>query len=230
MRAVDVDAGRLLVSIVERLAARPRNVRRDVAQLRRRHPSDSKRRLAERFAAQATRRYAMAGAASALPSVIPVVGTMAQLGLELAAVLGDIPYMLRQFACVMQGIAVIYGDDSDRFDSDLFMQILGYWCKALKFVRKELVKRGSKLAGKAIDKFVTREMVKRINHFVGRTVVTKYGTKRGFVALGKAAPFGVGVITGSAFNWMTMHGYNKACIAYFEHMESGDGETLAIAA
>jgi hypothetical protein len=49
---------------------------------------------------------------------------------------------------------------------------------------------------------------------VSTTVLTKYGTKRGGVALGRMIPFGVGVAVGGGFNYLTMKAFKKATIRY----------------
>ena len=217
-------AAELLIKGIEKIAPDYYDIKKQVTELRRKYPSDSRRRLAERFARRARRRYEVTGAVSALPGLIPGTGTAAQIAIEAATILGDIPYMVRQFAEVLQGVCIIYGEDSGRFETELFMRVLGYWCKALKFVRKSLVTQSAECAGKIVGKHVSREMVKRVNHLVGMTVVTKYGTKRGFLSLGRTIPLGVGVGVGAAFNFGTMHGYNKACISYFETKSNSQGE------
>jgi len=43
-------------------------------------------------------------------------------------------------------------------------------------------------------------VLRGINSSAGRTIVTKYGTKRGVVALGTALPFGIGAAAGGDAN------------------------------
>jgi len=50
---------------------------------------------------------------------------------------------------------------------------------------------------------------------VGTTIVTKYGTKRGGIALGRVIPFGVGVVVGGGFNLATMKGFKRASLKYY---------------
>lgn len=44
------------------------------------------------------------------------------------------------------------------------------------------------------------ETLRALNGAIGRTIVTKYGTKRGVLALGRAIPFGVGAGVGYGLN------------------------------
>ena len=59
-----------------------------------------------------------------------------------------------------------------------------------------------------------------INRRVGTTIFTKYGTKRGGIALGKLIPFGVGALVGGSFNYYTMNGFKKKAVKYFESDEN----------
>ena len=43
--------------------------------------------------------------------------------------------------------------------------------------------------------------LRAINAAAGRTVVTKYSTKRGVVALGRALPIGIGSVIGGGTNY-----------------------------
>ena len=198
--------------------------------MRHEHPWKSRKELARIFASRARLRYTAAGAVSALPGGCPGLGTAAQMVTECATVLGDVPYMVRQFANVMQGVCMIYGFDKGDFDTKLFMRVLGYWCKALKFAREVVVAEASKQAGKFAGKYFSREVTKQVSYRVGKRIVTKYGAKRGASSLGRMIPLGVGVGVSAAFNFGTMHYYNKACIAYFEHrLQHPDEDVYEIA-
>ena len=50
---------------------------------------------------------------------------------------------------------------------------------------------------------------------VGTTILTKYGTKRGGVAIGKLIPFGVGVVVGGGFSYLTMKKFGDSARKYF---------------
>lgn len=53
--------------------------------------------------------------------------------------------------------------------------------------------------------------------------VTKYGTKRGGIALGRVIPFGVGVVVGGGFNLIIMKGFKRAALKYYSSSGGGDG-------
>lgn len=60
---------------------------------------------------------------------------------------------------------------------------------------------------------IPMSVLRGINSSAGRTIVTKYGTKRGVVALGTALPFGIGAAVGGSANYaiarMLAHHANK---------------------
>ncbi|MFD2270883.1 hypothetical protein ACFS07_06490 [Undibacterium arcticum] len=51
---------------------------------------------------------------------------------------------------------------------------------------------------------------------MGTTIVTKYGAKRGGIAVGRLVPFGVGAVVGGGFNWATMKGFKTAAANYYK--------------
>ena len=75
------------------------------------------------------------------------------------------------------------------------------------------------MAAAQFNKNVSGKVLQRINQRVGTTILTKYGTKRGGVALGKLIPFGIGAAIGGTFNFYTMNHFKKAAIQYYK-----DGE------
>jgi len=59
---------------------------------------------------------------------------------------------------------------------------------------------GKGLGKKTVEK-VPMTTLRAINAAAGRTIVTKYGTKRGIVALGRALPVGIGSVIGGGANY-----------------------------
>jgi hypothetical protein len=73
----------------------------------------------------------------------------------------------------------------------------------------------AKVATAQFNRRVSGEALRRINQRVGTTIVTKYGTKRGGIALGRLIPFGVGAVVGGSFNWVTMRSFANAAKRYY---------------
>jgi len=81
------------------------------------------------------------------------------------------------------------------------------------------VDRMASEVGKGVGKKATRrismKVLNAVNGTVGRTIVTKYGTVRGVVALGNAIPFGVGACIGAGGNYLTVGAMAVAANRFF---------------
>ncbi len=167
------------------------------------------------FANRIRRKYTSIGVASALPSIIPGVGTAVQVGLEAGAISGDILLLLRWMAAISYGIALIYGKNIRNEFNQEFVKVLGVWCGVIKAAEQVTKRIGTKVAVVQFNKRVSGKILAKINQKVGTTIFTKYGTKRGGIALGKLIPGGVGVIVAGTFNYVTMTKFKKAAIKYY---------------
>jgi len=137
-----------------------------------------------------------------------------QIGVEGAAQSADLAYMLRCMAGMVMGIGYIYERDLSTPFNQEFVRALGIWCGVLSLGKQATVRGTSKVAI-AQFKRVPGEVFKRINRRVGTTIVTKYGTKRGGIAIGRLIPFGIGALVGGFFNLATMTGFKHAAINYY---------------
>jgi len=186
----------------------------DLHELRRAHPGWDRDRLAEGWADRICWLYAGEGAVTALPGTVPGLGTLAQVGVEGAAISADLAYMLRCMAGMCMGIAQVYERDPNTPFNQEFVRVLGLWCGVLSLSKEATVRIAGK-AAIALFKQIPGEVFRRINRKVGTTILTKYGTKRGGVALGRLIPFGVGAVVGGTFNLATMKGFKAAALRYY---------------
>jgi hypothetical protein len=85
---------------------------------------------------------------------------------------------------------------------------------------------GEKVAVAQIKRHVSGTMLKRLNARLGRQIFTKFGTKRGSIALGRVAPFGVGVAIGGAMNYVTGRSFGKALICYYADLLPTNAEVF----
>jgi hypothetical protein len=216
---------KLLVKTVQALATGHEDVVREVAAFREDRGELDRYALAEAWADRIVHLYAASSAATALPGAIPGLGTAAQVGTEAAAITTDLAFMLRCMGRMVAGIAVIYGHDPrDAYTRDLVF-VLGLWCNAVVPAREATRRLLTRTAIRQFDRKVTGAMLRRINQAVGMTLFTKYGTKRGAIALGRLIPFGVGVAVGGAAGWHTMRSFERNALRYF-----GEDFDLALAA
>ncbi|HHT9115707.1 MAG: hypothetical protein HY607_03765 [Planctomycetes bacterium] len=214
---------RFVMQLVEVLQPSQEDVLKEVNDLLKAHPKLNKYQLSHKYADKICWLYASEGAATALPGVIPGLGTGVQIAVEGVAITADLAYMLRCMAGMVIGIGHIYERDMSAPFNQEFVRVLGLWCGVLSLSKETAVRISSKIAI-AQFKRVPAEIFKKINRRVATTIVTKYGTKRGGIAVGKLVPFGVGVVVGGGFNLATMKGFKKAAINYYK---SDDGLLVA---
>ena len=176
--------------------------------------SQYKKKMSEMWADEIVSRYAKVGAASALPSLIPGLGPVAQIGTEVATVGADLALMLRYMYTIVVGIGLINGRDMETNSNRDLLKTLGIWCGALKPVGETIVRLSSKAAVVAFNKYVPGKIFQAINRKVGTTILTKWGTKRGGIALGKAIPFLIGPLAGGIFNYATMKGFKETALKH----------------
>jgi len=80
---------------------------------------------------------------------------------------------------------------------------------------------GKGLGGKAVSKIPTTAL-RSINKALGITIVTKYGTKRGAIALGRALPFGIGAVIGATANYLGVRAVGRHADNFFKKLPYGD--------
>lgn len=203
------------ITIINAVTPSYNSIRSHVSELREAFPEKSNEELAELFCNRIRGKYTSVGVATALPSVIPGVGTVAQVAVEVSTVSAELALMLRWMAVTCFGTALIYGRDIENEFNQEFVKILGLWCGVIKTGQATATKMASKVAIKQFDRHISDRALKAINRKVGTTILTKYGTKRGGLAIGKLIPFGVGAAIAGTFNYITMNQFKKQAISYF---------------
>jgi len=192
-----------LVKLIENLAPSQADVRDWVKQTKKENPSLNKDELAEYIADTIVWTYTRQGAYLALPGAIPGLGTFVQAAVEAGALSADIALLVRNQTYLISALSECYGKQGRKVLVQDALICMGLWTNALSLTKSGAVRIGNKVAGVAFKKFPA-EILKKINKKVGTTILTKYGTKRGGIALGKLIPFGVGMLVGGGFNYITM--------------------------
>ena len=212
------DEGKLykvVMRLMEKMQPSRERVLSEIEDLKKAHPKLNKLQLANKYANRICWLYASEGSATALPGVIPGLGTGAQIAVEGGAITADLAYMLRCMGALVVGIGYIYERDMEAPFNQEFVRVLGLWCGALNLTKQSISRVGTKIAIAQFKK-VPAELFKKINRRVATTIVTKYGTKRGGIAVGKLVPLGVGVAVGGGFNLATMKAFKMAAINYYK--------------
>jgi hypothetical protein len=170
------------------------------------------------------------GVVAGLPGTIPGLGTFAQACATLGITGGEAALLLRNVGRLQFTVAGLYGHDlhaPERIDELLVVAGLQ---SGLILPAREAGKRvGTKIAVNQFNRHVSGALLRKINLKLGTTVVTKYGTKRGGVALGRMLPLGVGATIGGGVNLVMTKSFGRAILRYYDQILPG-GEMLFVPA
>ncbi|OCA75438.1 hypothetical protein [Chryseobacterium arthrosphaerae] len=205
-----------LLTIMNFVAPSLHDIKIEVEELKNSYPKLTNIELSKKYSKKIIRNYTNIGVASALPSVIPGIGTVGQFAIEGTTLTADLTLMLRMMAKICYGIGVINNRDMEQGFNRDFIYILGIWSGVILSAKVAAEKIGTKVAVAQFNRNVSGKILQKINRRVGTTLVTKWGTKRGGIALGKLIPFGVGVTVGGCFNYYTMSRFSKAAIEHYK--------------
>jgi len=172
--------------------------------------------LALNIVNSATWKLTGVGVVASLPSAIPGLGTAVQIGVTTTSITGETWLILRNLTAMQWMVAGIMGHDV--FDPERHDELIIVWGIETGVIvpAKEAIKRvGTKVAIKQFNKRVSGSLLKRINQKLGTTVITKWGTKRGGIALGRLIPLGVGAAVGGGMNYLTARSFGAACLKYY---------------
>lgn len=206
-----------LVSIIQAVAPSNEHIAQEVSELKYLNPNLSNDKLALRWGKRIRNNYTSVGVATALPSAIPGIGTVAQIAIEAGTISADLALMLRWMGKLCMGIGMIYGNNPNLSINQDLVNILGLWCGVIDVAKNATKRVGTKVVVAQFNKRVTGKALAKVNKRVGTTIVTKYGSKRGGVALGKLAPFGVGAVIAGGFNYFTFNEFMKSAIDYYKN-------------
>jgi len=210
-----------LVRLTSTLTPAFESIKRDIKDFTKANNRLSKDELAEKYCNNICWKYSSVGAATALPGVIPGLGTAVQIATEASSISADLALMFRWMGSMSYGVALIYDRDIESTFNQDFIMVLGLWCGVLKTAQKATTRVATKVAVAQFRR-VPGKIFQKINQKVGTTILAKYGTKRGGIAIGKLVPFGVGAIVGGSFNLATMKGFKKSSINYFKSSENAE--------
>jgi hypothetical protein len=206
-----------LATIIQSVAPSNEHIAQEVYELKYLNSKLSRDQLALRWGKRIRNNYTSVGVATALPSSIPGIGTAAQIAIEAGTITGDLALMLRWMGKLCMGISIIYGNNPEKSINQDLINILGIWCGVIDAAKNATTRVGTKVAVAQFNKRISGKTLVKVNQRVGTTVVTKYGTKRGGIALGKLVPFGVGAVIAGGFNYFTFNGFMKSAIDYYKN-------------
>lgn len=216
---------RSLIALMDtlRVLPDPEQIRRYVEKLRKADPERSPQELSIALANGAVWRLTGAGVVASLPGAAPGLGTAVQVGLDVTAFTGETLLMLRNLSALQLMIACLMGHDPAAAERRDELLIIWGLATGLVVPVKEAAKRvGTKVAVVQFNRHITGALLRRLNQRLGTTVLTKYGTKRGGVALGRLVPFGVGVLVGGGMNYVSARAFARSAVQLYTRILPND--------
>jgi len=207
----------------------PEEIEHAVEKLRRRQPKTDPIELSRRVIRGTTARLTGAGAVAALPGAVPGLGMWMQITINGATLSAEAWMLLRNLTSMQLTVAGLHGHDVRSPDRrDELVIVWGLETGAILPAAEVAEKVGTRIAIKQFNNQVSGQVFKKINQKLGTTVVTKWGTKRGGVALGRLIPFGVGVAVGGSVNYLTARSFGAAAIRYYSQLLPGDQDVVVV--
>lgn len=153
------------------------------------------------------------GATVGASAAAPGVGT----GVGLAASFAEVGVTARRLADLILTIAAIRGMSSEDLEERKawVLSVLAFGNSASAGFSRLAGEMGKGLGKKATAK-VPSEVLRQINRTLGRTIITKYGTKRGAMAIGKLLPLGIGAAIGGSANYVLVRQVGRQADHFFK--------------
>ena len=220
-----------LINIFESLAVfpKPQDIDETINKLKAKHSSTSGPDLARKIVNSATWKLTGIGVVASLPSAIPGLGTAIQFGITATSITGETWLILRNLTAMQLMVAGILDYDvSEPERKDELLIVWGIETGAIVPAKEAIKRVGTKVAIKQFDKRVSGAALTRINQKLGTTVLTKWGTERGGIALGRLIPIGVGTAVGGGINYLTARSFGAACLKYYCEMLPNDEDVVIL--
>jgi hypothetical protein len=184
-----------------------------VDKLRTQYPNATNEVLVKKLETLFSTTVTTTGAATGGVAAVPGAGTFAAL----ATGVGDGTFFLTASASHVLAVASVYGirvEDYERQRALLLMVLAGGGMAG--GMSKAAGRTGSHIGARSVQA-IPMETIRRINRVLGPHFITKYGTKRGIIVLGRATPFGLGAAIGGGGNFLMARGVIKATRKAFDN-------------
>lgn len=170
----------------------------DAAQLRAASYHGSRREKLSQLRVSFARELGTVGALAGGMAAVPGIGT----GTSLATSAAELAWFTTRSADIILTVAAIDGFETDDVAERRLwvLAILGFGSAASESVG-ELAREAGMGFGKQVSTSMPRRVLHRVNASLARRLLTRYGTRRGAVALGTAIPFGFGAVVGGTANY-----------------------------
>lgn len=158
------------------------------------------------------REMAAVGAAVGATAAVPGAGAVTLVGTTAV----ELGWFTARAGDLILSIAATHGHTSGSVEQRRawILSVLAFGDTAAAGFTRVAGEVGKGLGKRATGR-VPAETLRAINRTLGRTIVTKYGTKRGAVALGRALPFGIGAVIGGSANYVFVRAVARQANTFF---------------
>jgi len=207
----------------------PADIQKQADAIRGANPSLDDHALAKRVVRAAVGRSTGVGVVAGLPGAIPGIGIPAQLGVDLAIAGPEVYVILRNVLHMQYLVAGIFGHDltSDERQTEALI-VFGLQAGLVTPAVDAGVKIGSKIAVSQFNRRVSGAMLRKLNTKLGAQVFTKFGAKRGGVAIGRLIPFGVGMAIGGGANFLMTKAFGRHVLKLYGEIIPSELDLLVI--
>ncbi len=162
-----------------------------------------------------SRELGAVGAAVGGMAAVPGIGT----GAALAAIGGELALNITRTTDMILTIGALHGHDRASVEERRawVLSVLAFGNGASAGFTKLAGELGIGL-GKKATAAIPMSALSAINRALGRTIFTKYGTKRGAIALGRALPFGFGMVIGGGANYVLTNRIGEHAHKFFTEL------------
>lgn len=155
------------------------------------------------------------GAITGAAATVPSFGTAAALSAGVA----EFSWFTVRSSELILTIAALHGHTESTVDERRawILSVLIFGEGATAGFTRLAGENGTGARGKTTMK-MSLSMIRGINSSLGRMIITKYGRKRGVIAVGTALPFGIGAVVGGTFNYTGVRLLARHADKFFESL------------
>lgn len=169
----------------------------------------------ERLTSSFARELGAAGAAVGAAAIAPAVGT----GATLAAAFAEFGYFTARAGDLILTIAALHGrtDPTVEERRAWVLAVLIYGSSA-KDGFSQAVREASDAGTGTVDRRLPIATLQLANRVMSRSMLRRYGTRRGLIALGTAVPIGLGAVFGAGANAGSIRKLARDADAFFARL------------
>jgi hypothetical protein len=164
---------------------------------------------------QVARELAATGAAAGGTAAVPGVGTLTAFGTATA----ELAWFGLRTADLVLAVAAVHGHtEAEVLDRRAWVLSVLAFGESAAAGFTAAAGEVAPVLGRNVTGAIPTEWIRAVNRSLGRTILTKWGTRRGGVALGRLLPFGIGAAIGGSANYLSVRAVTRQAHAFFRDL------------